>query len=146
MSKPHTSTPVRPSCPASRAILQLFSMTKTVELRDGSWPGADVVDVLIQWFPTVGIDPALSSDAAGSASFSGRHATRAVTVYFTGVDEDDALSGLPYDCYESAWDCARVNDGHNIYAVTAILEESSIELVAKLDDEDSWGRPSEVTS
>lgn len=79
------------------------------------------------------------------ALFSGRHADRTITIYLTGVDEDDALAGLPYDCYESAWACARANDGHNIYAVSATLEESSIDLVAKLDDQDQWARPSRAS-
>lgn len=146
MSEPAFSKSITPSGPARRAILRLFSMIKALEEESGCWSGTEVVNALTEWFSTVGIYTEMSPEAAGPALFSGRHATRTITVYFTGVDEDDALAGLPYDDYDSAWDCTRVNDGHNIYAVTAMLDESSIELVAKLDDQDQWGRTSEVTS
>lgn len=146
MSKPESRTSITPSCPASQAILRLFAMIKAVAEKDDGRPGPEIVSVLTEWFSTVGIDTEMSVEAAGPALFSGRHAAHTIAIYVTGVDEGDALAGLPYDDYESAWDCARVNDGHNIYAVTATLEESSIQMVDKLDDEDLWGRASEVTS
>lgn len=50
---------IDPETREGAAIMRLFRMIKNVEVDDGmnSWPGADVVDQLLAWFPSVGIDP-----------------------------------------------------------------------------------------
>jgi hypothetical protein len=48
------------ACPAGRVpgeLLDLFARIKNLECADGSWPGADVVDALVEWLVGLGIDP-----------------------------------------------------------------------------------------
>jgi hypothetical protein len=43
--------------PAPAAVLNLLRRIKALEEPDGSWPGADVVDAVTEWFATFGISP-----------------------------------------------------------------------------------------
>lgn len=45
----------RPSAPA--LVLDLFRRIKAIEQFDGSWPGADVVDILNAWFAEHQLNP-----------------------------------------------------------------------------------------
>ncbi len=52
---------IDPETAEGRAILRLFKELKLLETPDGSWPGADVVDVLNTWLCSAGIHPAEES-------------------------------------------------------------------------------------
>lgn len=57
---PPTSWPgIDPDTPEGAAIMRLFRRVKEVQQADGTWPGGDTVEQLLDWFHAVGIDPAL---------------------------------------------------------------------------------------
>jgi hypothetical protein len=54
---PEPEPDIDPETREGDAIMRLFRMIKNVEEGDGGWPGGDVVEQLLAWFPSVGIDP-----------------------------------------------------------------------------------------
>ncbi len=55
---------INPDSTESTALLTLFRRLKAVEEPDGSWPGADVVDELTVWLPSIGLHPDDDPDQA----------------------------------------------------------------------------------
>lgn len=53
------------TCASTQAILDLIAQLRAVEDPDGSWPGADVVEILLDWIHHLGLDHTLTSDPAG---------------------------------------------------------------------------------
>jgi hypothetical protein len=52
-----------------------------------------------------------------------------VTIYLAGEDETMAISGMPFDSYESAKSYADDNEGLNVYSVTAKIDFATIQEV-----------------
>ncbi|WP_019819454.1 hypothetical protein [Saccharomonospora saliphila] len=55
---------INPDSTEGTAITNLFRRLKAVEEPDGAWPGADVVDVLNVWLPSIGLHPDDDPDQA----------------------------------------------------------------------------------
>ncbi len=53
-----------------------------------------------------------------------------LTIYYVGVDEDDALGGLPFDSIESASSYCDDNGGLSIYSATAHVDADTVNLEA----------------
>jgi hypothetical protein len=65
---------------APAVVLDLLRSIKALEQSDGSWPGADVVDAVTEWFTTFGIDPQAPPPAASPRMLPCRHCTADIRI------------------------------------------------------------------
>jgi hypothetical protein len=56
-----------------------------------------------------------------------------ITLYLVGVDEEDAITNLLFDSYETAEDFANDNPGTNIYTVDGTVDYTTIQRVVEYE-------------